>query len=70
MDPFHTPSYLGHQLREIFGSDLPITMLLAIGILAFLEDRYDTVGWSEAPDDKNERKKLLRYAFLWAMPAR
>ena len=41
MDPFVTPSYLGHQLREIFGTDLSITMLLGIGVLIYLERRFD-----------------------------
>ncbi len=40
-DSFKTPSYLGHQLREIFGTDLSITMLLAISVLIRLERKYD-----------------------------
>lgn len=69
MDPFQTPSYLGHQLREIFGSDLSITMLLTMGILIHLEGKYDINENRSRPIDKKKQNKLMKYAFFWSVPA-
>jgi len=69
MDPFQTPSYLGHQLREIFGSDLTITMLLTIGILICLEEKYDITSVRDRLLGETNRKKLLRHVLFWLIPA-
>jgi hypothetical protein len=67
-DPYVTPSYLGHQLREIFGSDLSITMFLALGLLIHLENKYDQGRFGEklieTPDSSSNYLQLLG----WLMP--
>jgi len=68
MDPFETPSYLGHQLREIFGSDLPITMLFSVALLIYLEGRYDSRGMDRAVRKNARRKRVLLHLVCWALP--
>jgi len=65
-DPFDTPSYLGHQLREIFGSDLPITMLSAMAVLIYLEGKYDSRELYGGR--RSEKRNALRHLMLWALP--
>lgn len=60
LDPFQIPSYIGHQLREIFGTDLTITMLLTIGILIHLEQKYDNCHYVK-PTNTACRRKTLGY---------
>lgn len=67
-DQFAAPSYLGHQLREILGTDLPITMLLAISLLICLERKYDANKRPEAGMRKSARKGLF-LAICWLVPA-
>jgi len=66
-DSFKTPSYLGHQLREIFGSDIPITMLLSAGTLICLELRYDRAGKAAATYQQPTGKSIL-YLLRWLVP--
>lgn len=66
-DPFTAPSYLGHQLREIFGSDLPITMLLSMAVLIFLERKYDRQDMQPALTEQLVRRSRP-YLLLWLMP--
>lgn len=66
-DPFATASYLGHQLREIFGSDLPITMLLAIGLLIYLEERYDN-GREKIKVERQENHNNVLCLIYWSLP--
>jgi len=66
-DPFQHSSYLGHQLRETFGSDLPITMLLAAGVLMLLELKYDGGGNVSADAGRLNRTSIL-YLLRWLTP--
>jgi hypothetical protein len=68
-DPFETPTYLGHQLREIFGTDLPITMLLGMAVLIHLENKYDRRGVAAPRRKRNDVRRSLRYMTAWALPA-
>ncbi|MBI4681746.1 MAG: hypothetical protein HY757_01380 [Nitrospirae bacterium] len=68
MDPFINPSYLGHQLREIFGTDLSITMLLATGLLIYMEGRFDSR--KETNKIKNKEKGIIaRHLAVLIIPA-
>ena len=66
-DSFETPSYLGHQLREIFGSDLSVTMFLSVAVLIYFELRYDRKNNAPAAFRKLDRKNIL-YLFRWITP--
>jgi hypothetical protein len=69
LDPFQVPSYLGHQLREIFGTDLTITMLLSIGILIHLESKFDSGNIQiERKENVIWRKNIL-YIICSGVPA-
>ncbi len=68
MDPFINPSYLGHQLREIFGTDLPITMLLATGLLIYMEGKFDSR--KEINEImKKEKGIIIRHLSVLIIPA-
>lgn len=69
LDPFTIPSYLGHQLREIFGTDLSITMLLSLGLLFYLESRYDVGSKEVKTDGRVYTKKALYLLAAWGIPA-
>ena len=63
-DPFTEASYLGHQIREIFGTDVSITMLLSLGVLIRLENKYDLIPYYES--DKKKHKSLDYYGiYVW-----
>lgn len=64
LDPFNIPSYLGHQLREVFGSDLTITMLLSLGILIHLEGRYDTGKTTNRMNNDTKKPRQTVVCFL------
>jgi len=66
-DPFETPSYLGHQLREIFGSDLSITMPLAVSVLIFLEQKYEP-GSRITTDNGLKQHNFILYLMGWMIP--
>lgn len=68
MDPFETPSYLGHQLREVFGADCSIIMFLALAVLIYLENKYDPVEICIGELEINNRKKNLRFLIFWVIP--
>jgi hypothetical protein len=63
---FEAASYLGHQLREIIGTDLSITMLLAISLLLYLENKYDSA--EEIVDCSKIVRKRFLAAFCWITP--
>lgn len=67
-DPFTIHSYLGHQLREIFGTDLSITMPLMIGILVHLESKYDSGIRQTQGNNPKERQKAIRRIICWLIP--
>lgn len=69
IDPFKTPSYLGHQLREIFGTDLSVTMMISVGILIFLEDKFDRGTEPDVSIDEDVRSLGIRFMNLWALCA-
>lgn len=66
-DPFETASYLGHQLREIVGSDLPVTMLLAFSVLIYLESKYDD-GVKAVTFDKQKERQKGKLLIGWLLP--
>ena len=68
-DPFKTPSYLGHQLREIFGTDLSVTMFLAMGVLIYLENKYDKGPGPQARGNEEYPKINLKRIIWWSVPA-
>ncbi len=68
MDPFINPSYLGHQLREIAGTDLPVTMLLTTGLLIYMEEKFDSK--KEINKIKKKEKRLIvRHLTALIIPA-
>lgn len=67
-DPFYIPSYLGHQLREIFGTDLSITMPLMMGILIYLEEKYDPGVRQTATNNPQDSQKAIRRIIYWSIP--
>lgn len=69
MDPFIKPSYLGHQLREIFGTDLPITMTLSLGLLFYLEGKYDFNCHVQRKHNPRDRRITLRHLMFWSVIA-
>ncbi len=68
IDPFRTPGYLGHQLREIFGSDLPVVMLLSLAVLIYLEDKYDSDKTNHLLRIKTDRKYVTSHLLGWSLP--
>ena len=68
MDPFETPSYLGHQLREIFGTDLSITMFLTMGALIHLEGRYDAGKVDREIKYREHKKNNFLRLFALSLP--
>ncbi|MDY6853844.1 MAG: hypothetical protein SWO11_03915 [Thermodesulfobacteriota bacterium] len=68
MDPFQTPSYLGHQLREVFGSDLSITMFLCLAVLICLEGKYDTEKTDSGIKKQRNFKGNLLLLVCWSIP--
>lgn len=68
MDPFETPTYLGHQLREVFGSDLSITMLLSVAVLLFLEKKYNPYNTVRRDLKQKNRKKVISHLTAWFIP--
>jgi hypothetical protein len=68
MDPFENPSYLGHQLREVFGSDLSITMLLCMAVLIFLEGKYDPGEIDSGRGGQRNYKRNVLFLVCWAVP--
>lgn len=68
MDPFSTPSYLGHQLREIFGTDLSITMFWALAVLIHLENRYDSGDSEFQPQKLVALGRNTRSLIFWSLP--
>jgi hypothetical protein len=64
---FQAPSYLGHQLREILGTDLSITMLLALSLLIWLERRYDTPANPDS-ECKVQAWRVRLLVLLWTIP--
>jgi hypothetical protein len=67
-DPFVSPSYIGHQLREIFGTDLSVTLFLVMGTLIHLEKKYDLEQSHSSEKDTDFRKKNIAHIFYWAFP--
>ncbi len=67
-DPFVTPSYLGHQLREIFGTDLTVTMAMAIGVLIYLERKFDSSGNRNKVVGERQVVKF-RSLIIWGLSA-
>ena len=65
-DPFTQTSYLGHQVREIFGTDLPITMLLCTGLLIHFEQKYDLNANCREKQRGKPDKSFLARIILWA----
>jgi hypothetical protein len=68
-DPFTKTSYLGHQIREIFGTDVSITMLLSFGILIHCENKYDLTLNNERSKQKNNLGKFVFSIFIWLVIA-
>jgi hypothetical protein len=68
-DPFETPGYLGHQLREIFGSDLSVTMLLSLAVLIRLEEKYDSDDNIQNHIKLPNQKKTSYHLLFWIVPA-
>ncbi len=68
-DPFTVPSYLGHQLREIFGTDLSITMPMCLGILVFLERKYTPKDSGGKKMAKQNTRKNMRHLIPWSILA-
>ena len=67
-DPFTETSYLGHQVREIFGTDVSVTMLLSLGVLIHLENKYDLIPHYES--DRKKHKSLDYYGiYVWLVVA-
>jgi len=64
---FQAPSYLGHQLREIAGTDLSITMLLAVSLLIWLERRYDAAA-NHGPECKIPAWSARLLVLFWTIP--
>lgn len=69
MDPFKTPSYLGHQLREIYGTDIPITMFLMMGIILHLENKYYSGKITIDKKARHNRERNFAHLFYWSIPA-
>ena len=69
MDPFSKPNYLGHQLREIFGSDLSITMLLSLSLLIHLEGKYDLNYHTQNKFNQGNQKKDFYHLIFWSIIA-
>lgn len=67
-DPFRTPGLLGHQLREIFGSDLSVSMPLSLAALVYLENKYDPAKTNRRRRTKTDWKNIAPYLFGWALP--
>jgi hypothetical protein len=64
---FEAPSYLGHQLRETAGADLPVTMLLALSLMVFLENKYDFAEQCSVRRAEISKSRFL--ALCWLLPA-
>jgi hypothetical protein len=66
-DPFKTPSYIGHQLREIFGTDIPITMLITIGVMICLERKYDKGCIKNNESMENSPASYIQHIIVWSI---
>jgi len=67
-DPFFTPRYILHQLREIIGSDIPVTLFLAMGTLLLIDSLYHEQNGRSAVIRKWDKTEAVHW-IVWAVPA-